>query len=87
MLMELTHMQVRFPEVESIVDRVPPLSLNEIAVVQIKYRGRDLMVVDEDGQLRWGKLAELQQYIAACRDALERGEALLNSLRRPEPQT
>jgi hypothetical protein len=80
MLMDLTHMQVRYPEVDSIVERLPPLSLNEIAVVQIKYRGRDIMVMDEYGRLRWGKVAELQAYVAACRDAFERGEALLNSL-------
>jgi hypothetical protein len=85
MRIELPRIQARWPEIESILGRVPPLHMNEIVVLQIKHGGRDLMTVDEGG-LRWAKVDDLQAYVAACRDALDKGEALLNSLRRPEPE-
>jgi hypothetical protein len=84
MRIELTRIQARWSEVEAIVDRAPALHVNEIVLLQIKYGGRDLMTVNEGG-LRWAKVADLQAYVAACRHALEQGEALLNGLRRPEP--
>jgi hypothetical protein len=85
-MIELTRIQARFSEVESILGRVPPLRLNEMVVLQMKHGGRAIMTADEGG-LRWAKVDDLQTYVAVCRDALERGEALLNSLRRPEPET
>jgi len=85
MRIELTRIQARWPVVEAILDRVPPLRMNEIVVLQIKHGGRDLMTVDEGG-LRWAKVDDLRAYVAACRDALERSEAVLNSLRHPEPE-
>ena len=81
-MIELTRVQARFPEVGSIVARAPALRLNEIVLLEMKGRGRDLMTVD-DGGLRWVKPEELATYVAACRDALERSEAILNGLRRP----
>ena len=86
MRIELTRIQARWPAVEAILDRVPSLRMNEIVVLQIKHGGRDLMTLDEGG-LRWAKVDDLRAYVAACRDALERSEALLNSLRHPEPET
>ena len=85
-MIELTRIQARFPEVGSIVGRLPALRLNEIVVLQMKHGGRSLMTADQGGLL-WARVNELQEYVAACRDALEKSEAILNSLRHPEPKT
>jgi len=86
MRIELTRIQARWPAVESILDHLPSLHMKEIVLLQIQQGGRDLMTLD-DGGLRWAKVDDLRAYVAACRDALERSEALLNSLRHPEPET
>ena len=86
MRIELARIQARWSEVESILGRVPALHLKEIVLLQIRHGGRDLMTLDEGG-LRWAKVDDLRAYVAACRDALERSEALLDSLRHPELET
>jgi len=86
MRIELTRIQARWSEVEAIVGRAPALRMNEIVLLKIKHGGRGLMTINEGG-LRWAKVAELQAYVADCRHALEQGEAILDSLRHPEPET
>ena len=86
MPVSLVRVQARFSEVESILGRAPSLRLNEIALLGIKFGGRDLMSTDEGG-LRWVTAKELQAYIAACREALAAGEALLEGLSHRENQT
>ena len=79
MPISLVRVQARFSEVESILGRAPSLRLNEIALLGIKFGGRDLMSTDEGG-LRWVTVEELRAYVAACREALAAGEALLEGL-------
>ena len=82
----LTRVQARFPQAASILGRAPTLHLNEIVLVEMKFGGRDLMTADEGG-LRWTNVEELRRYVEACREALAYGEALLDGLSRPEPET
>jgi|GraSoiStandDraft_4_1057263.scaffolds.fasta_scaffold1812005_1 hypothetical protein len=84
-MIELTRVQARFPEVGSIVVRAPTLRLNEIVLLQMKDGGQALMTINEGG-LCWAEVDDLRAYVAGCRDALERSEALLDSLRRREPE-
>jgi len=84
-MITLTRIQARVLEVESILGRAPALRLNEIALLQMKDGSHGLMTADEGG-LRWVKADELREYIAACRDALDRSEALLIGPSRRGPE-
>ena len=82
-MITLTRIQARFLEVASILGRVPALRLNEIVLLQEKDGSHGLMTAEEGG-LRWVKVAELQEYVEACREALASGEALLEGLSRED---
>src|SRR5215212_10336138 len=84
-MITLTRIQARFREVEAIMGRAPALRLNEIVLLRDRDGTRGLMTADEGG-LRSVRSQELREYVAACRDALERGEALLSELSRREPE-
>ena len=85
-MITLTRIQARFLEVESILGRAPALRLSEIVLLQMKDGSHGLMTADEGG-LHWVKADELREYVAACRDALDRSEALLIGPSRRGPET